>query len=116
MTVLTIINRQKIEYAILNNQILKFDYVAKDLSVTKNRIFEPVDIKQTVDPKTHEIKKTVIGNDLEIDDIRQFSLEGIQNLQTMSYGELMTFFCEGGEKENEEKISTEIKPDDDLPF
>lgn len=94
MTPHDIITKQKIELAIMNQRVLMFDYVAKNLEVSRDRIFEPIEIKTNKDG----IKQIVMGNDMEAEDVRAFSFEGIQKLKVMSLGELMDFYCKGGEE------------------
>lgn len=67
-----IILKQKIEFAIKQKKLLKFDYVDKELAITRSR---------TVDP-TEATDKKLYAKDVE-KGFRQFDLDGIQNLEIL---------------------------------
>lgn len=67
-----IIIKQKIEFAIKQNRLLKFDYVAKDLKISRTRV-----IKSTGFSDTKLYGGEVGGGK------RQFDLEGIQKLEIL---------------------------------
>ena len=75
-----VIIKQKVELAIKTHKLLKFDYVAKNLEVTKDRLIEPIIfLPQKGDPNRFA------GNDFIKQEQRQFSFEGVQNLELVDY-------------------------------
>lgn len=65
-----IIIKQKIEFAIKQKKLLKFDYVDKELAITRSRTVTPTDFND----------KKLYGKDVE-KGFRQFDIDGIQNLE-----------------------------------
>lgn len=70
---------KEIQEAIGSRQILKFDYVAKDLEITKDRLVLPIEMKIGSDGEYNAF----LGYDLNKDGLRAFQLEGIQKLKTV---------------------------------
>lgn len=67
-----IIIKQKIEFAIVQNRLLSFDYVAKDLSISRDRLVKP----------TGFTEDKFFGEDTTKGK-RQFDLKGIQELKIL---------------------------------
>lgn len=64
-------NKEKIamiELAIKNNHFIKFDYVARDLSIKFGKLVKPIEIRE----------HTLAGTDMEKGLFRQYLLDGIQ--------------------------------------
>ena len=78
--------KQKVEMAIVQHKLLKFDYVALDLALTKDRIVEPVILLKD---KSGEYNRFA-GNDFFKGEQRQFSLKGVENLRLIPYNEIYT--------------------------
>ena len=72
--------KQKVELAIKTHKLLKFDYVAKNLELTKDRLIEPIILL----PEKGEPNRFA-GNDFVKQEQRQFSFEGVQNLELVDY-------------------------------
>ena len=67
-----IIIKQKIGFAIKQKRLLKFDYVDKELAITRSRTVIP----------TEATDKKLYAKDIE-KGFRQFDLDGIQNLKIL---------------------------------
>jgi len=67
-----IIIKQKIGFAIKQKRLLKFDYVDKELAITRSRTVEPTEVAD----------KKLYGKDIE-KGYRQFDLKGIQKLEIL---------------------------------
>ncbi len=76
--------KQKVEMAITQHKLLKFDYVAADLALTKNRIVEPIILLKD---KSGEYNRFA-GNDFFRQEQRQFSFKGVENLKLLAYDEV----------------------------
>lgn len=67
-----IIIKQKIGFAIKQKRLLKFDYVDKELAITRSRTVTP----------TEATDKKLYAKDVE-KGFRQFDLDGIQKLEIL---------------------------------
>jgi len=75
-----IIDKQKAELLIVANKLLRFDYVAADLEVTRGRIAMPIKIIR--DDKEEPV--AIQAYDFTKKDFRQFRFEGIQKLELIT--------------------------------
>lgn len=97
---------EHIQHAIDNNLFIKFDYVAKDLSIKFNKLVKPLEIHDTM----------LAGTDMEKRLFRQYLLDGIQG------GEAVGSCLDKGAVEyalNTNAFKDWQKPatiDNDLPF
>ena len=76
--------KQKVELAIKDHKLLKFDYVAADLALTKDRMVEPVIL---LTDKSGEFNRFA-GNDFFKQEQRQFVFKGVENLKLVNYAEV----------------------------
>lgn len=72
-----VMNKQKIELAIKTNKYILFDYVKKDLEITRNRLVDPDRLEGSKD----DFPARVVGYDINKNAPRIFELEGIMDLQ-----------------------------------
>lgn len=72
---------QELMTAIKNKNVVKFDYVAKDLEITKDRLVLPIELKLS-EIGTYE---AFLGWDLNREGVRLFQLAGVQNFKII-YG------------------------------
>ena len=77
-----ILIKQKVELAIKEHKLVRFDYVKADLELTKDRLVEPVILL----PQEGEPNRFA-GNDFVKQEQRQFSFSGVQNLKVLEYTE-----------------------------
>ncbi len=84
-----IINKQKIEKAMINRQLIKFDYVSADISLSRGRVADPLQIEQRQTKTGYQFGVT--AQDMWKQQLRFFSFEGIQKLEIIS---LIDFYKE----------------------
>jgi len=70
--------RQILEKALKESAFLKIDYVSKKMVITRDRIIEPKILKETM----------LLAEETKTGELKQFSLEGIQKIETMLANEL----------------------------
>ncbi len=71
--------KQVIEKAIKEKRWIRIDFVSKKMKITKNRVVEPFEVKS----KGHH-PISVIGQCYLRNDLREFQLEGIQEIEVIS--------------------------------
>lgn len=73
------IKKQKIEFAIVQQRLLKIDYVAKDLEITKDRVVIPQSIENNQEGEPEKVYAT----DTKDMGLRGFVFSGIQNVRIL---------------------------------
>ena len=77
-----IIRKQKIELAIKQKKYIRIDYVGKTLKLSKDRLVEPLEIKDTSGEKGDvDSVLTLFAHCFKGNGIRNFELDGIQKVE-----------------------------------
>lgn len=93
-----IIAKQKVELAINTHKLLKFDYVSKDLAVSRDRVAQPFEITHNKYSEPDGVKTM----DMIKNEPRIFQFEGMFELELIDFSEVYTF------KKIDEKIKESI--------
>lgn len=89
--------KQRLEYAIVNNKLIKMDYVGKDLKITRDRIVCPFQVKEK-----DGIPFSLFAHCYLRNDVREFQLEGIQTIELIDPTDAWPQIIE---RENENKTT-----------
>ena len=104
-----ILNKQKIELALIQHKLLKFAYVGKDLKIT-HRLVDPLFMTEDEDYNPNGMKAW----DIQKRNIRFFSFEGIQDLDLLDFIETYNNPPEIPQEIKEPKVEFPVA--DDIPF